>query len=682
MDVKLPNGKVIRGVPEGTTKEEIQAKAIASGMATEQDFAPAPTAFEDTQTAVQQVAEEQGPLDAALIAAGRGYENLARGIDKAATSGWLGPFAYGISKLRGEGEQAFEERTQAEEDAYKALQEASPISTMIGEAVGEAAPLAPVAAGTGAMRLGGRVASNVGIGAAEGGLASTGRGENAGDIISKAGATGAIAGTVEAVSPIFGRGISKLWQRITGDKPADYLSREGVEAAMREMGLGPEDFTEESVRLLNSMPDGADPAQALRAAKFRQMSMEPTRAQVTRNAADFQTQQEAAKTSGRIREALEKQEGQISRLFDDYGRGTGGQISEEGNSVVDTIINRQTLRDERIGELYRAAREAAPDAQNVKLSSFVKTLKDAAPQNELTGGLIKAIRGDLQQRGVIGKGFKRQGIIDVSTAEDIRKTVNQFYNSTNDFGRMKIRELKEALDDDVFRSAGDDVFAEARAAKAEFERQMRRAKVSKFDARKQNLVMDVIENKISPDTFVKDTAMSKKWRAEDIAQLRDFTIGDGDGAKAWNDYRAEVLQSIKDSAFTGPVDEQGYQAISRAGLDRALEKIGTPKLKEIFNADELRFLRDLKQITALREPVRGTAQGRGPSAQAISKLEEYVRTVPLAGALIGDITDVNGRLALRSSPDVAIKPIPRLNEAAAAGGLGLGAIATKQEEEK
>ena len=40
MDVELPNGVVIQGVPEGTSKEEIMQKAIRSGMATEADFAP------------------------------------------------------------------------------------------------------------------------------------------------------------------------------------------------------------------------------------------------------------------------------------------------------------------------------------------------------------------------------------------------------------------------------------------------------------------------------------------------------------------------------------------------------------------------------------------------------------------------------------------------------------------
>lgn len=38
MDVRLPNGKVIKNVPEGTDKDVIRQKAIADGLATEQDF--------------------------------------------------------------------------------------------------------------------------------------------------------------------------------------------------------------------------------------------------------------------------------------------------------------------------------------------------------------------------------------------------------------------------------------------------------------------------------------------------------------------------------------------------------------------------------------------------------------------------------------------------------------------
>lgn len=38
MDVRLPNGTVIKGVPDGTPKEEVAQRAIAQGLATEADF--------------------------------------------------------------------------------------------------------------------------------------------------------------------------------------------------------------------------------------------------------------------------------------------------------------------------------------------------------------------------------------------------------------------------------------------------------------------------------------------------------------------------------------------------------------------------------------------------------------------------------------------------------------------
>lgn len=38
MDVQLPNGYVITGIPEGTSKEEVKRKAIIKGLATESDF--------------------------------------------------------------------------------------------------------------------------------------------------------------------------------------------------------------------------------------------------------------------------------------------------------------------------------------------------------------------------------------------------------------------------------------------------------------------------------------------------------------------------------------------------------------------------------------------------------------------------------------------------------------------
>lgn len=58
MDVELPNGTVIQGVPDGTSKEEIMRKAIGAGLATEADFA-APASAPEPAPAQEQPQQAQ-----------------------------------------------------------------------------------------------------------------------------------------------------------------------------------------------------------------------------------------------------------------------------------------------------------------------------------------------------------------------------------------------------------------------------------------------------------------------------------------------------------------------------------------------------------------------------------------------------------------------------------------------
>lgn len=69
MDVRLPSGVVLKGVPEGTSKEDIKAKAIKAGLATEADFGqPAPTIEQQLKpdAAPAQQPEQPGMLESIL----------------------------------------------------------------------------------------------------------------------------------------------------------------------------------------------------------------------------------------------------------------------------------------------------------------------------------------------------------------------------------------------------------------------------------------------------------------------------------------------------------------------------------------------------------------------------------------------------------------------------------------
>lgn len=99
MDVKLPNGQVIKGIPDGTPKDIIMQKAISSGLATEADFGinqPVTDDFIPTPEALA-VQPPQQPEES-LLEKIKGVGEAALTTATGATTGALG---YGIGSIEG-----------------------------------------------------------------------------------------------------------------------------------------------------------------------------------------------------------------------------------------------------------------------------------------------------------------------------------------------------------------------------------------------------------------------------------------------------------------------------------------------------------------------------------------------------------------------------------------------------
>ncbi len=162
--------------------------------------------------------------------------------------------------------------------------------------------------------------------------------------------------------------------------------------------------------------------------------------------------------------------------------------------------------------------------------------------------------------------------------------------------------------------------------------------------------------------------------------MKSYINDHPEGQAAFNDLRAETLDSIKNKAFIGPEDAQGNRALSRDALERELRGIGRKKLEVLYTPKEVKFLEDMLHVAKLREPVRGTQQGAGPSAQAIGKLEKKLKEVPMLGALVNFIAfDAQGRAVLKAAPKRIEKEIPRLTKDIGAA-TSVSAIPYLQEE--
>jgi hypothetical protein len=139
MDVRLPDGTVIKNVPDGTTKAALAEKLKSNGMSVPDEW------LTPTQ-ATASPADTMGRGEAALVAAGRGTDQIVKGAQQL--------FYKATGNKAAEDELA---QRQAEETAlYQPLKEKFPVVT----AIGEAAPMlaVPIGGAGGAMSTIGRSA--------------------------------------------------------------------------------------------------------------------------------------------------------------------------------------------------------------------------------------------------------------------------------------------------------------------------------------------------------------------------------------------------------------------------------------------------------------------------------------------------------------------------------------------
>jgi hypothetical protein len=114
MDVTLPNGVVIRGVPDNVTKEQIKQRAIAAGLAKEEDFPSAPKA--------QEGAIQSGFLMGLKDPLTAGAQLLPRGLEFVTSAGGMAPNV--VRQFFGREAARVDEMAKAEEQAYQEARKA------------------------------------------------------------------------------------------------------------------------------------------------------------------------------------------------------------------------------------------------------------------------------------------------------------------------------------------------------------------------------------------------------------------------------------------------------------------------------------------------------------------------------------------------------------------------------
>jgi hypothetical protein len=645
------------------TRKPKEATAVSSGK----PFDPtvAMVARRQTPPDYSGLAEESGPVQAGLISVGKGLYNVGRGV--------------GLLDAPDDIERA----------SFEALEKEHPKSTMIGQAVGEAAPFLPAGVGVGAIRATvPRVLAGMGLGAAEGGVIARGRNENPlfGAILG-----GSLAGAGEILLPGVVRAGDSLFRKVTGRAPKGALiapdgtvARE-LQEVLDAQGITLDDIAEKEIRRLQGSGQ-LSTEQAERIARFRSEGVDPTLGDITQ---DFGQQTVEARLfessadsladpyrSARLQQS-DRLRSNMEGMVDDLG-----DPSTAGEGVKSALSQRKSALRKKKNRFYDIAAKRADVAGDVPVftDGIVSALPDGITVQRvktLVPQQGKALDNLLVQFGLDSseeslKRFKGEVTpLSVKNFENFRTALNQIEKSdiTGTVANLT-SPLKKALDnelDDMVKIVDDSgVISPVIAALKKARGTVREIKTEFSPQSMVGKLVDVKRDGVTPVIEASQAVkklMAKAQPTENLSKVVSSLRGSSSGRKAIADMQAStVLGLINDAFSTQSRKVQGVPLFNPIAFRNALKSVGDDKLEVLFkdNPGVLKRVRNIAKIAEDMTPPSG-AQPKGSANVILDQLQKLgiislFGKIPGGGIFAEGITGIARNRATRKGVDKALSP--------------------------
>ena len=640
MNVTMPDGTVIEGVPDNVTKAQLMDMLAKKGM--KSTFTP--TAREPWPGII-----EPTDLDARVLGPGglsvvRGARDVTQG---AIRLGLRGLEAVGVtSPSTREDFEQHAAQSKADFDAKMEKNFGPNRSGFVeggGRALGQTAMTAPVTA----LKVGGgvNIASRLVTNAIQGGTvgAVLARPDKLAEDTVVGGATGMLV--PEAVRGALGL-IGKVvnWTGLAG-KPAGSVGRADIEygdltesakGQLKEAGIdwdGLPDQTKANIKQWVFKNDGKTsftPAEAARFGIFQSAGIKnPTKAMVTQNFDDFAREDMLAHQRGgdALRSAYSDVNRGVAQNLEDQSLRLGGSTGDRPVSGLRVIDALQQGRDESkaaVTAAYDAVR-ADPRLNNkvsfAKVRQYLKTDDAAIISQGSTKDLKSGVEKWLTEQGAFGDNVKP---MSVEKAEAFKKWLNDRWNPKDKATLRMIRNLKDAVDEAVMGVGDGDVFATARQAH----------RLTKETYDDKELIRKLLDQKNPVDRKVAvEDAWDEVVLRSDVAQLADLkntltkgsrvTKGPGEsdtvarGNQAWKDTQTATMEWLIEKAKSSQKGPNDSPVFLHRSFKDALDRIGKEKLNIMFGADGVKALNEVAEAMRLAKPIQGTTNPSGSGNRVI-----------------------------------------------------------------
>jgi hypothetical protein len=590
MDVKLPNGTIIRGVPEGTSKDEVMRKAIASGIAKPEDFGQSATDSSGEPSLSMTEAPAQRPQQAESS-----FADKALGVGEALLTTATGATAGAAGGAIGALEGVFEAVKQGKLGTSEAQQI---IESQIAERMSQ---------GTYQPRT-----------------------ETGQDYVQT---IGEVAGALPAASPLVPEAAMAAQSARATVGLAGNVARSALPQAkpqaMGGLSVGAAEVPIEQVR--------TQQAQDL------PVPIQLTKGQAAKDFEQQRFERETAKMNDigdPIRQRYTEQNLQLQQNLDSFIDATGTTLPEtsfmlETGQLIDKAIRSKAAQDKtRIRAAYKEAEKAGELNNPVDLSDLAAYINENRA-GRTSAPILNTIADEILVQevgsGRIDDGSLQIGDITLGQAEKLRQSINKFAKDTDPNDLRVASELKQIIDQST-ENAGGDIYRRARTLRRQYADQYENIGIIRDILGKKRGSDD---RKIATENIVNKVVFSGS--VDDLNSVRKTLQTQGaEGMAAWKEMQAATLRQIRDEATKNMArDQNGNPIVSAAGLNRivtSLDKNG--KLEKLYGkkgAEQIKLLNDVAKDILISQP--GTVNSSNTSTALLAVLEMGAYGGPFVSAM-------------------------------------------------
>lgn len=639
MDVQLPNGQVLKGVPNGTTRAQLAAKLQSNGMEVPKEWMTAQASTPSNVTAAAVVPGDDqshyggtggfNPMLGRLLGTGEVIAESAgipKGANTSSMANALGPLeaatnvagsalAAPLAGIAGLGASLVPDASAA--DTIRKVQDWLTYKprTAVGQGMLQTATAPLTAAAEGTNYLGERTAEATGS-PLLGALVKT-----AGDVLPAA----ALHRGLTAERPTAPTAPIKSTPQDAAVAAQNYARARGL-----DWNLLPASFKAQLTKVAADANNLADlPGPAIERQGLLESLPVPvkgTRGILTRDPVELRNEGNVAATdAGKpIRESRVAANDALLKNLEVL-KGTKGRSdpSQVGAQVQDATLRRKAeISKNKYDFLYKKARATEPDAtvhvgplqnmleRNPELQhlGFMKSWLQKA---DLTSPTKQAKLSDLQDLRTKATGIRAAGGTDGFYAGEVVKAIDEAMQQVPPAAKAW-REAQQAF----------------KAHKTEFE--------------EQGAVEKLVTNKSRTD---RATALENTWQSivkggsiEDLGKVKKSLLtGTNEtkkaGVQAWRDLRAQTVQHIINEATKSVTRyENGSPNLTPASMQNAIKSIGRDKLELIFDKATVQQLdKIMEAVRLVKTEPPPIHQGSSTFGNAIAFLERAVGKVPVLG---------------------------------------------------